>query len=188
MGVDPFQALQKLLSSTMREAVPAAEDAAARKYRSAAAAAAPVASGQLRGSIKIVEAKDKTRLYVGKGDGAGILRRRLFVGPEKKKGFYGYFVERGWNAPLGSSETFYAKRGGLARSYREQGLPGRPFESRRVARPAGRAAHSQQGLTRTRQILGTLWFRQAMFHSDSAAYAAAEAAFNKKLSQQNSRI
>lgn len=187
MGADPFQALQQLLSSTMRQAVPAAEIAAARKYRSAARAAAPVDSGQLRRSINIIESKDKSPLYVGLDSGAGGLRRRLFVGPEKKQGYYGYFVEHGWNAPLGPSETFHALRGGLARSYRERGLPGRPFESRRVARPAGRAAHSQQGLTKTKQIAGTLWFRQAIARADAAAYAAAEAAFNRKLSELNSR-
>jgi hypothetical protein len=52
--------------------------------------AAPRKSGQLQSSVRIFEGIDRKAL-------TGSIRRRLLIGPEKRKGFYGYFVDVGWN-------------------------------------------------------------------------------------------
>lgn len=70
-------------------AVKAAEDAAAEVIKKAVETAAPRDSGQLAGSIVTYESIDRKAL-------TGSARRRLLVGPGKKKGFYGFFLSRGW--------------------------------------------------------------------------------------------
>lgn len=90
---DEFNALIKLLKGTASEAATAAEDAAAQVYLAAAKAAAPRDTGQLERSISIIESENRKKLVFSAGAGN---RGRLFVGPTKKKGFYGYFLEKGW--------------------------------------------------------------------------------------------
>jgi hypothetical protein len=71
------------------EAIKAAEDAAAQVVKSAVEAAAPRDTGQLASSVKVFESQDRKAL-------TGQTRRRLLIGPEKKKGFYGFFLQKGW--------------------------------------------------------------------------------------------
>ena len=65
----------------LEKALQAAEDAAAQVVRQAVESAAPRKSGQLAGSITVFEGIDRKAL-------SGSPRRRLLVGPAKKKGFY----------------------------------------------------------------------------------------------------
>lgn len=181
---DAFNALRDLLAQTSKEAIPAAEDAASVVFRNAARSAAPVKSGQLRSSIKVIEGKDKDGVSFEIGASR---RRRLFVGPEKKKGYYGFFVEKGHKSPKGKAETFYQKHGALGRASRDQGQPGWAFKSRRLAREAGRATHSQQGLTQSTKIDAQPWFQDAVTAAEPRALQAAENAFNAKLNELNGR-
>jgi len=52
--------------------------------------AAPRKAGQLESSVRVFEGVDRKAL-------TGSVRRRLLIGPEKRKGFYGYFLDAGWN-------------------------------------------------------------------------------------------
>jgi hypothetical protein len=153
---DAFESLRELLGKTSTEAIPAAEDAAAVVFRNALRAAAPVKSGQLRSSISIIEGKDKSALSMEVG---GSRRRRLFVGPEKKKGFYGFFLEKGHKTP----------------------------GPRRVARPATGNTHSQSGISSSERVGATPWFEYAINSAESRALQAAETAFNQKLQQSDKR-
>jgi len=94
---------ERLARAIGDEAILAAEDAATEVVRAAVEAAAPTLNpagrfrrlprrpaGQLRSSVRIFESKDSRAL-------TGSSRRRLLVGPEKKTGFYGFFLEKGWN-------------------------------------------------------------------------------------------
>jgi hypothetical protein len=71
------------------EAIKAAEDAAAQVVKTAVESAAPRETGQLASSVQIFESQDRKVL-------SGQFRRRLLVGPGKKKGFYGFFLQKGW--------------------------------------------------------------------------------------------
>jgi hypothetical protein len=71
------------------EAIQAAEDAAAKVVKTAVETASPRESGQLASSVQIFESRDRKAL-------TGQTRRRLLIGPEKKKGFYGFFLQKGW--------------------------------------------------------------------------------------------
>lgn len=150
--MDEFEALIHLLRATSAEAVPAAENAAAVVYRDAARAAAPRRSGQLASSIAVIEGRPLRTLM-------GDTRRRLFVGPEKKKGYYGYFIEKGYTATGG----------------------------RRRRRPATETTHGQKGVTGGRKIVGRPWFDPAMRSADAAATEAAESAFDAKMKELDSR-
>lgn len=154
-GSDEFDALIKLLRATSAEAAPAAENAAAAVYRDAAIAAAPRRSGQLAASIKIIEGRPLKSLM-------GETRQRLFVGPEKKKGYYGYFIEKGYTA---TGRATRAKTG------------------RRSARNATATTHGQKGISGGRHIPGRPWFAPAIAGADSRAVNAAETAFDVKLKQ-----
>ena len=81
---------ERLGKAIAEEAVTAAEDAAAKVVRAAVESAAPRKSGQLESSVRIFEGVDRKAL-------TGSIRRRLLIGPEKRKGFYGYFLDVGWN-------------------------------------------------------------------------------------------
>jgi hypothetical protein len=78
-----------LSKDILQKALRAAEDAAAQVVRRAVESAAPRKSGQLAGSITVFEGIDRKAL-------SGSPRRRLLVGPGKKKGFYGFFLQKGW--------------------------------------------------------------------------------------------
>jgi hypothetical protein len=83
---------ERLGKAIAEEAVTAAEDTAAKVVKSAVESAAPRKSGQLESSVRIFEGVDRKAL-------AGSIRRRLLIGPEKRKGFYGYFLDAGWSVP-----------------------------------------------------------------------------------------
>jgi hypothetical protein len=153
---EAFGNLRDLLVDTAKEAVPAAEDAAAQVFLQAIRSAAPSKTGQLRASIKIIESKDKSALSVEAG---GTARRRLFVGPEKKTGYYGYFVERG---------------------HKTAG-------SKRISRTGRGASHSQKGVAATGNVEAHPWFVDAVNAAEPRALAAARAAFDDKLNELNSR-
>ena len=163
---EAFNKLRKMLESTSVEAVPAAEDAAAKVYLRAIRAAAPTAkrwirktgvysTGDLKRSIKIVQGREIKTPSVK----AGTRTRRLFVGPTKKKGFYGFFIEKGWTATG-------------------------PKRRQRTGRVR---AHSQRGVTGGRTIAGRPWFSSAVRSADSEALHAAESAFNSKLRELDNR-
>lgn len=153
---EAFDNLYELLKATSTQATGAAEDAAAAVFAEAARAAAPRASGQLAGSVKIIDSQIKGTLSFGTEIGN---RRRLFVGPEKRRGFHGYFIETGW----------------------------RTAGSKRIKRGTGGRAHSQKGSAHSRQIPGKPWFAPAIAGAESRAQAAAENAFNQELDRINSR-
>jgi hypothetical protein len=71
------------------EAIQAAEDAAAQVVKAEVEAAARRESGQLASSVQIFESRDRKAL-------TGQTRRRLLIGPDKRKGFYGFFLQKGW--------------------------------------------------------------------------------------------
>jgi hypothetical protein len=73
----------------LEKALQAAEDAAAEIITQAVKSAAARKSGQLAESIDVFEGIDRTAL-------TGSPRRRLLIGPGKKKGYYGFFLEKGW--------------------------------------------------------------------------------------------
>jgi hypothetical protein len=73
----------------LEKALRAAEDAAAEVVMRAVKSAAPRRSGQLADSINVFESIDRRAL-------SGSPRRRLLIGPGKKKGYYGFFLEKGW--------------------------------------------------------------------------------------------
>lgn len=174
-GSPEFDALIRLLRATSAEAVPAAENAAAVVYRDAAIAAATVLrkSGDLAASIKIIEGRPQKTLM-------GDTRNRLFVGPEKKKGYYGYFVEKGHRSPLGSAVT-HTSRGD--RYHR----PGEVITTRRLTRAGGKAPHSQIGLTTSKTIGAHPWFEPSQRAADGRAEQAATQAFNAKLQELDSK-
>jgi hypothetical protein len=71
------------------EAIQAAEDAAAKVVKTEVETAAPRDTGKLASSIQVFESRDRKAL-------TGQTRRRLLIGPEKRKGFYGFFLQKGW--------------------------------------------------------------------------------------------
>ena len=171
-----FDALIKLLRATSEEAVPAAEDAAAIVYRDAALAAAPRKTGQLAASIKVIEGRPQRAL-------TGSTRNRLFAGPEKKKGYYGYWLEHGWKMPTGPRLTYKTRRG-------DRWNPaGHTYTTGRRWRISGAgAAHSQMGRANYKQIPARPWFYASQRAADSQAVQAAETAFNAKMEELNNRI
>lgn len=143
--------------------------AAARVFYDALKAAAPVmrgqaksfsklpqrAIGQLRNSITISRGrptKDLTSQTISVG--------RLLVGPDKKTGFYGYFLEKGWKR----STT---------------------FSSKRIKRAATQTTHSQSGVTQYKDIPAPYpdWSKNAIVQAMGAAQKALEDQFNRKLEE-----
>jgi hypothetical protein len=124
------------------EALKAAEDAAAEAAKSVIESAAPRKSGQLAGSVSIVESHDKSAL-------TGETRRRLLVGPTKKKGFYGFFLDKGWRhaGRAGRKGT----KAGAGRS-----IPATHWFSNTMksAEPKAQAAGEQAFLAKIRQLTG----------------------------------
>lgn len=173
-GLDAFDALADLLKNGVPEAVIAAEDAAAKIYQQAIRSAAPQKTGQLKSSAKIFESKDRKVL-------SGENRKRVLVGPEKKRGFYGYFLEHGWKAPRGPRVTYTTIRG-------DRWNPkGTTYTTGRLRRTTGGAASSQMGREEFKQIPARPWFDSAVKGADSAAETAAESAMNAKLSELDGR-
>jgi len=82
---------EHLEKAIVEEAITAAENAAAAVIKAAVESAAPRKTGQLESSVRIFESIDRKAL-------TGSTRRRLLIGPEKRKSFYGYFLDVGWVA------------------------------------------------------------------------------------------
>jgi hypothetical protein len=123
------------------EALKAAEDAAAQVVRQTVEEVAPRKTGQLASSVIVYESRDRRAL-------SGQTRRRLLVGPGKRKGFYGFFLEKGWIWSKG-----------------------------RRKRAATGTTHSQSGPTEGRnRIPPHPWFPDQS-KVEAKAYAAGEAAF-----------
>lgn len=148
-----FDSLIRLLRRISPEAVPAAENAAAKVYLAAAVAAAPRRTGQLAASIRIIEGKAKKALT------SETARRRLFVGPEKRKGYYGYWREKGRGAFAAKKKRVLSWMENGVRIYRKSVGPQRP-------RP---------------------WFYAAIAGADEQAAAAASDAFDRKLEELDSK-
>lgn len=144
-----------------------AEDAAAAVFENAIRSAdIPRKTGQLASSIVTIEAKRKNEL-VGTKSG----RRGLYVGIEKKKGYYGYWLDVGW--------TTTGRKKLVSVSW--HGAPAKLEWTRRRARPSSRGTHSQQGTTSGRKIPGTHWFTNAVQSAMAAAKRAYEDAFHDAL-------
>ena len=143
-----FADIEKIVQG---EAIDAGEDAAAEIFKTAIHAAAPQKTGDLRSSISIVESRTKNVLSNQQGSS----RRRLYVGPSKKKGFYGFFLEKGWITSHG-----------------------------RRRRAATKTTHSQTGPTAGgRKIPGREWFKPAVEAVMGRAEAAYHAAFGSKINE-----
>lgn len=106
---------EHICKDVLDRAIQAAEDAAAEVIRQAVEASAPRRTGQLAGSVIVYESVDRKAL-------AGSGRKRLLVGPEKRKGFYGYFYNFGrkgqparpWFETASSSVEAQAMEAGIA--------------------------------------------------------------------------
>ena len=161
--IEAFNALHRLLAATSSEAVTAADEAAAQVFLSSAQGAAPVTEephpghppDQLRESVSIVRS-NKTKMLSSM---QGNVSQRIFVGPTKRKGYYGYFVEQGWTAT----------------------------GPKRRERPAANTTHAQHGVTGGHKIAGHPWFDPAIQAAQPTASQAAEAAFDQKLQELDSR-
>jgi hypothetical protein len=136
----------------LEKALQAAEDAAAQVVKRAVKAAAPRRTGQLVDSIDIFESADRKAL-------SGLPRRRLLIGPGKKKGFYGFFLQKGWIWSKG-----------------------------RRKRAASRNTHSQSGPTEgSHRIPPHPWFPNQS-EVEAKAYAAGEAAFMAVIEAELNRM
>ena len=140
-----FTKLGNLIKTATPDAIEAAKKAAADVYVRAAKAAAPVDTGQLSESVKIIK---------GRPDAFG--ERRMYVGPEKKTGWYGRFVESGHMTA------------------------GR----RRVNRSGRGKAHSQSGVIAQRKVPARPWFKPAVKSAEQEAIRAATEAFNRVMKQK----
>jgi hypothetical protein len=130
-----------LAKEVLEKALQAAEDAAAQVVRQAVESAAPRKTGQLAESVAVFEGIDRTAI-------AGSPRRRLLIGPGKKKGYYGFFLQKGWVWSKG-----------------------------RRKRAASGNTHSQSGPTEgIHRIPPHPWFPDQSV-VEAKAYAAGEAAF-----------
>ncbi len=136
----------------LEKALQAAEDAAAEIVIRAVKSAAPRKTGQLAESIDVFEAIDRTAL-------TGSSRRRLLIGPGKRKGYYGFFLEKGWT-----------------------------WSKRRRRRAAMGNTHSQSGPTEgSHSIPPHPWFpNQSVV--EAKAYAAGEAVFIAVIEAELSRM
>jgi hypothetical protein len=151
--------------AVQENALVACEDAAAKSVVAIIRGAAPRDTGDLAKSIRVVESKDKKAL-VGGG------RRRLLIGPTRKKGFedYGYLVDHGWKHPKGPRVIMKTRRG-------------RTIVTGRRARGASGGTHSQRGVQGFNQVAGTSWFTNLAPRMESAARAAGIAVFNDRMKQ-----
>lgn len=138
----------------LERALIAAENAAAEVIKRAVEAAAPRKTGQLARSVITYESIDRKAL-------SGSARKRLLIGPGKKKGFYGFFLEKGWRA-------------------------GGP---RRLARKASGNTHSQSGSESFRNVPAPHpdWFSAAAKAAEAEAYEAGVKAFQDILEKELAR-
>jgi hypothetical protein len=161
--IEAFNALKRLLEAASTEAAAAAIDAAANVYLEAARAAAPVgssrkshhSSGQLRQSIQIIKS-NKTKMLSSM---QGNISQRVFVGPEKRKGYYGFFVEKG---------------------HKTAG-------PHRIGRQSTRTTHSQRGSKSRGSVAPRVWFESAIRSAEGRAIEEGQKAFYNKLAEIDSR-
>jgi hypothetical protein len=129
-----------LSRGVLEKALQAAEDAAAQGVRQAVESAAPRKTGQLARSVDVFEGVDRKAL-------TGSPRRRLLIGPGKKKGFYGFFLQKGWiwskgrrkRAASGNTNSQSGRTEGSHRIPPHPWFPD-PAEVEARARAAGEAA------------------------------------------------
>ncbi len=145
------------------EALTAAEKAAADAVVKIVEAAAPRQTGELAGSVKIVESRDRQQM-------TGNPRRRLLIGPTKKKGYYGFFLDKGWRHPIGPRVTLSTGRGKV-------------FTTGRLARPSSGNTHSQRGVSGYKTIPPGYWFTKLAPAMESTARNAGEKAFAGRVQQ-----
>ena len=127
----------------------AAEDAAAKIFETAIYQAVPHKTGQLASAVVIID-KGASKQLTGGQKG----RRGLYVGIEKKKGYYGFFLDKGFTA--------------MGRS------------GRRLRRST-KTTHSQMGVESGHRIAGTNWFTHAVQGAMNAAQTAYEVEFNNEI-------
>ena len=129
-----------LSRGVLEKALQAAEDAAAQVVRQSVESSAPRKTGQLARSVDVFEGVDRKAL-------TGSSRRRLLFGPGKKKGFYGFFLQKGWiwskgrrkRAASGNTHSQSGRTEGSHRIPPHTWFPD-PAEVEARARAAGEAA------------------------------------------------
>ena len=141
-----------LSKDVLEKALQAAEDAAAQVVRQSVESSAPRKTGQLARSVDVFEGVDRKAL-------TGSPRRRFLIGPGKKKGFYGFFLQKGWIWSKG-----------------------------RRKRAASGNTHSQSGRTEgSHRIPPHTWFPDPA-EVEARARAAGEAAFMAVIGAELSRM
>ncbi|MFA5388063.1 MAG: HK97 gp10 family phage protein [Candidatus Paceibacterota bacterium] len=151
-GLEEFERTLNEFARVMGiDALREAEDAAANAVVRVIQSNTPRQSGDLANAIEIVESTDRRALSKG-------ARRRLLVGPNKKMGFHGFWVDQGWKHPKGPRQVKSTRRG-------------RQFTTGRLARANGRA-HSQQGVSGYVKVRARYWFTKLAPQMQSAARTA----------------
>lgn len=110
--------------------------------------------GELKRSVRVTKGKSNALTSTGKATKLAVTR----VGPEKKHGYYGYWLETGWKMPLYT--TFYYTRAG--RWHPENVL----IKTKRRRRPTELAVgtHTQMGTSYVKVIPPPYkdWFRDVI--------------------------
>jgi len=133
--------------------------------------------GSCAASVKVIEGPSYQWQTL-----TGETRKRLFAGPERKKGYYGYFLEHGWKHPIGPRTTYTTKRGDRWKTGGSTYTTGRAQTIHRR-----RYAASQMGTTQSKQIPAARGLRHRNGPPTPRATAAAEAAFEAKMKELDSR-
>jgi hypothetical protein len=157
--------VERFAKVVQEEALTAAEEAAANAVVKIIEAAAPRKTGDLAGSVKIVESLDRQQM-------TGNPRKRLLIGPTKKKGYYGFFLDKGWRHPIGPRARLMTRRGKV-------------FLTGRLSRLASGNTHSQRGVSGYRTIAPRHWFTNLASAMESAARSAGENVFASRIQQEN---
>lgn len=114
-GLDELRRnIQRITTVDGIRAMEEAQTAAAEVIKNAVSASAPRGkTGKLFRSIKIFKSKPK-----GLTTSAKTAVLRMLIGPEKKTGYYGYFLAKGWK----SSGSRRRKRTATASTHSQRGL------------------------------------------------------------------
>ena len=156
-----FDGIKDLLKTASVEGIDAARKEAADVYIRAAKQSAPNRSGRLAKSIKLIEGKSNGALTttVAGSD------RRYYVGPEKRTGYHGYFVDKGHRSNI---RAFNGK-----------------VYSNRIPRK-GKSARPQSGESEPNiTVAARPWFESAIKGVEQEAQGAAERAFYQVLSRKD---
>lgn len=164
-GFDQFKRDVKQFSERVQEeAVDVGVWAAARASKEiieAAAQGVHKVSGSLGNSVKIIA-------YKNRGLTGSKFSDKLQIGPERKSGFQGFFVDRGWKHPTGPRKNVQTRRG-------------RSFVTGRRARTASGNTHSQSGVSGSKKIEGTHWFTKVIPQVETAAEKAGNEAITRRI-------